>query len=194
MVRIYCAYPKDLALIQSPPCKIHPFAMPDTSLDAFDIAILDILQQDNTTPQRAIAEAVHLSPAAVQRRIRRLNASGVVRANVALLEPTRVGQMLTILVEVQLVSERPELALPLRQRILEEPSVQQCYYITGEADYLLVLTVASMEAYAELTERLFAHDTNVRRFRTSVALGRLKAGMRLPLPSFTPTPPAGATA
>ena len=118
----------------------------------------------------------------------------MVRANVALLEPTRVGQMLTILVEVQLVSERPELALPLRQRILEEPSVQQCYYITGEADYLLVLTVASMEAYAELTERLFAHDTNVRRFRTSVALGRLKAGMQLPLPSFTPTPPAGATA
>ena len=59
---------------------------------------------------------------------------------------------------------------------------------------LLVLTVASMEAYAELTERLFAHDTNVRRFRTSVALGRLKAGMQLPLPSFTPTPPAGATA
>ena len=85
-------------------------------------------------------------------------------------------------------------SLPLRQRILEEPSVQQCYYITGEADYLLVLTVASMEAYAELTERLFAHDTNVRRFRTSVALGRLKAGMQLPLPSFTPTPPAGATA
>ena len=105
MVRIYCAYPKDLALIQSPPRKIHPFAMPDTSLDAFDIAILDILQQDNTTPQRAIAEAVHLSPAAVQRRIHRLNATGVVRANVALLEPTRVGQMLTILVEVQLVSE-----------------------------------------------------------------------------------------
>ena len=112
MVRIYCAYPKDLALIQSPPRKIHPFAMPDTSLDAFDIAILDILQQDNTTPQRAIAEALHLSPAAVQRRIHRLNATGVVRANVALLEPTRVGQMLTILVEVQLVSERPEVALP----------------------------------------------------------------------------------
>ena len=69
MVRIYCAYPKDLALIQSLPRKIHPFAMPDTSLDAFDIAILDILQQDNTTPQRAIAEAVHLSPAAVPCRV-----------------------------------------------------------------------------------------------------------------------------
>ena len=112
-----------------------PTTPANPALDAFDIAILDILQQDNTTPQRAIAEAVHLSPAAVQRRIHRLNTTGVVRANVALLEPTRVGQMLTILVEVQLVSERPELALPLRQRLLEEPSVQQCYYITGEADY-----------------------------------------------------------
>ena len=84
MVRIYCASPQDLALTQSQPCTIHPFAMPDTSLDALDSAILDIPQQDNTPPQRAIAEAVHLPPAAVQRRVHRLNTRGVVRADVAL--------------------------------------------------------------------------------------------------------------
>ena len=47
--------------------------MPSTpALDAFDLAILDILQRDNTTPQRAIAHAVHLSAPAVQRRIQKL--------------------------------------------------------------------------------------------------------------------------
>ncbi|MBC7682807.1 MAG: winged helix-turn-helix transcriptional regulator [Ferruginibacter sp.] len=50
-------------------------------LDAFDIAILEILQKDNSVPQRAIAEAVHLSAPAVQRRIRKLQDSGVIRAN-----------------------------------------------------------------------------------------------------------------
>ena len=53
--------------------------------------------------------------------------------------------------------------------------MQQCYHVTGEADYLLVVTVASMADYEALTRRLFGGDDNVRRFRTSVALGCLKA-------------------
>lgn len=59
--------------------------------------------------------------------------------------------------------------------------MQQCYYVTGEADYLLVVTVASMADYEALTRRLFEGDDNVRRFRTSVVLGCLKAGLRVQL-------------
>ncbi len=73
-----------------------------TALDRFDLAILDILQADNTTPQRAIAQAVNLSAPAVQRRIQRLKDSGVIRANVAVLDPVKVGKPLTIVLEVHL--------------------------------------------------------------------------------------------
>jgi hypothetical protein len=72
------------------------------ALDRFDLAILDILQADNTTPQRAIAQAVNLSAPAVQRRIQRLKDSGVIRANVAVLDPVKVGKPLTIVLEVHL--------------------------------------------------------------------------------------------
>ena len=72
------------------------------ALDRFDLAILDILQADNTTPQRAIAQAVNLSAPAVQRRIQRLKDSGVIRANVAVLDPVQVGKPLTIVLEVHL--------------------------------------------------------------------------------------------
>jgi hypothetical protein len=72
--------------------------MPD--LDAFDLAILDILQRDNATPQRLIGEAVSLSAPAVQRRIKRLEADGVIAANVAVIDPASVGQAITIVVEV----------------------------------------------------------------------------------------------
>ena len=75
-----------------------------TALDRFDLAILDILQADNTTPQRAIAQAVNLSAPAVQRRIQRLKDSGVIRANVAVLDPVKVGKPLTIVLEVLLGS------------------------------------------------------------------------------------------
>ena len=156
------------------------------TLDRFDLAILDILQTDNTTPQRAIAQAVNLSAPAVQRRIQRLKDSGVIRANVAVLDPVKVGKPLTIVLEVHLDNERPDRTAPLRARIAAEDAVQQCYSVTGEADYLLVVTVASMEDYEALTRRLFEGDDNIKRFRTSVALASLKTGLRVPLDSAAP--------
>ncbi|CAN7538757.1 Lrp/AsnC family transcriptional regulator [Acidovorax sp. LjRoot38] len=162
--------------------------MPATpALDRFDLAILDILQTDNTTPQRAIAQAVNLSAPAVQRRIQRLKDSGVIRANVAVLDPVKVGKPLTIVLEVHLENERPDRTAPLRARIAAEDAVQQCYSVTGEADYLLVVNVASMADYEALTQRLFEGDNNIKRFRTSVALASLKTGLRVPLDNV-PTP------
>lgn len=162
--------------------------MPSSSaaLDRFDLAILDILQTDNTTPQRVIAQSVSLSAPAVQRRIQRLQSTGVIRANVAVLDPEKIGKPLTIIVEVHLENERPDRTAPLRARIAAEDAVQQCWSVTGEADYLLVVAVASMAEYEALTRRLFDGDQNVRRFRTSVALGCLKSGLRVPLQHAAP--------
>lgn len=161
--------------------------MPDpAALDRFDRAILEILQTDNTTPQRVIAQAVNLSAPAVQRRIQRLKDSGVIRANVAVLDPAKVGMPLTIVLEVHLENERPDRTAPLRARIAAEDTVQQCYGVTGEADYLLVVNVASMADYEGLTRRLFEGDDNIKRFRTSVALASLKTGLRVPLDRALP--------
>jgi hypothetical protein len=74
------------------------------TLDSFDLAILNILQRDNMTPQRVIGEAVSLSAPAVQRRIRRMEEAGVIQANVAVVDPTQVGQAITIFVEVEVIS------------------------------------------------------------------------------------------
>ena len=150
-------------------------------LDRFDLAILNILQKDNTTPQRAIGETIGLSTPTVQRRIRRLQETGVIRANVALLEPSQVGRSLTMLTEVHLRTERSHLETEFRQRVEAEEAVQQCYFITGEADYLLVICVASMEEYEALTQRLFFSGTEHLPYQTSVVLNRLKAGMNVPL-------------
>ena len=150
-------------------------------LDRFDLAILNILQKDNTTPQRVIGETIGLSTPAVQRRIRRLEETGVIRANVALVEPSLVGRLLTILTEVHLRTERSHLGTEFRLRVQAEAAVQQCYFITGEADYLLVITVASMEEYEALTQRLFFAVEEHIHFQTSVVLNRLKVGMNVPV-------------
>ena len=155
----------------------------NTELDAFDLAILGILQRDNLRPQREVAELVNLSPAAVQRRIRRLQDSGVIATNTAQLSPEAVGRPLTIFIEVQLVNEPDALTQGFRARVAAEPAVQQCYMVTGQTDYLLVVTARDMQEYQAITQRLFGGDQNIQRFNTSIALATLKRSLHLPLPA-----------
>ena len=152
------------------------------TLDSFDLAILGILQRDSATPQRVIGESVNLSAPTVQRRIRRMEEAGVIQANVAIIDPARVGQPITIFVEVEVISETAELIDAAKQEFAAAPEVQQCYYVTGEADFVLVVVVPTMAAYEALTRRLSFGNNNVKRFRTLVAMDRVKVGLTVPLP------------
>ncbi len=152
-----------------------------TVLDSFDLAILRILQRNNLTPQREIGEAVNLSAPSVQRRIRRMEAEGVVAANVAQVTPEAVGLPLTIFVEVELVSETPAQIDAIKERFKAAPEVQQCHYVTGEADFVLVVIVASMSAYEDFTRRMFFQAGNVKKFRSFVSMDPVKRGCALNL-------------
>ncbi|MBB3290750.1 MULTISPECIES: Lrp/AsnC family transcriptional regulator [unclassified Rhizobium] len=150
-------------------------------LDEFDLAILDLLQKDSTVPQRKIGELVNLSAPAVQRRIKRLQESGVIQANIAVIDPAAMGLPITIIVEVHIANERYDLINAIKRSFLEAPEVQQCYQVTGEADFVLVVVVASMSAYEALTRRLFYDNPNVTKFKSLVAMDRVKIGLSLPL-------------
>jgi DNA-binding Lrp family transcriptional regulator len=150
-------------------------------LDDFDRKILAILQRDNMTPQRTIGEAVNLSAPAVQRRIKRMTEAGVIGANVAVVDPELVGQAITIFVEVEVFSETADQIEAAKRQFAATPEIQQCYYVTGEADFILVIVVPSMADYEALTRRLFFGNNNVKRFRTFVAMDRVKVGLSVPL-------------
>ena len=132
-------------------------------LDSFDLAILDILQRDNTIAQREIARQVHLSAPAVQRRIKRLRESGVIRAEVAVLDPTRLGRPLTLTVEVHLHDENPEHTAGMRERIRAEPAVRS----SGHANAPLLL-----EQWGTLVhhQEPFAQPSCARRCRHACSL------------------------
>lgn len=153
----------------------------DERLDAFDRKILAILQADNLTAQRDIGEAVHLSAAAVHRRIHRLFNEGIILANAAVVAPERIGRAITVVVEVSVESERQEELEALKQIFFAAPEVQQCYYVTGEFDFVLIITVVDMKEYEELTKRLFFANPNIKRFRTAVTMDRVKATLTVPV-------------
>lgn len=150
-------------------------------LDEFDLAILEILQKDNTVPQRSIGERINLSAPAVQRRIKRLQASGVIEANIAVVDPAAVALPITVIVEVQIADERYDLINAIKQSFEQAPEVQQCYQVTGEADFVLVVVVASMSEYQALCRRLFHENPNVTKFKSLVTMDRVKVGLSLPL-------------
>jgi Lrp/AsnC family leucine-responsive transcriptional regulator len=152
------------------------------ALDEFDREILTILQKDNLTPQRTIGEAVNLSAPAVQRRIKKMTEAGVIQANVAIVDPAALGHPITIFVEVEVISETSEQIESAKHEFAATPEIQQCYYVTGEADFVLVIVVPSMSAYEALTKRLFFGNNNVKRFRTFVAMDRIKTGLEVPVP------------
>jgi len=151
------------------------------SLDAFDLAILGVLQRDNTTPQRLIGEAVNLSAPSVQRRIKRMEKTGVIAANVATVDPASVGLSLTIVVEVELVSETSKQIDDIKRLFTETPEIQQCYYVAGEVDFVLIVVIESMAAYEELARRLFLENDIVRKFSTFVSMDRVKTGSEVKL-------------
>jgi DNA-binding Lrp family transcriptional regulator len=154
---------------------------PALELDRADLAILAILQRDNLMPQREIGAAVHLSAPAIQRRIKRMTETGVIQANVAVVDPERIGRPVTILVEVEAISETSSQIDAAKAAFRAVPEIQQCYYVTGDADFLLVVVVPSMADYEALTQRLFFGNNNVKRFKTFVVMDRVKVGLAAPL-------------
>ena len=150
-------------------------------LDRFDIAILEILQKDNKTPQRSIAESIGLSAPAVQRRIKRMEEAGTIAANVAIIEPSHVRQEITVFVEVEMHTEFGVTHDATKKSFAEAPEVQQCYYVTGEVDFILLVVVRTMADYEAMTRRLFFPNKNVKRVRSFVAMDRVKVGLNVSL-------------
>ncbi len=149
------------------------------NLDSFDFAILRILQKNNLTPQREIGDAVNLSAPSVQRRIRRMETEGTIAANVAQILPEAVDLALTIIVQVELISETSDAIDAAKHSFRTAPEVQQCHYVTGEADFVLVVVVESMAAYEDFTRRVLFASGNVKKFRTMVSMDQVKSGTQL---------------
>ena len=155
-------------------------------LDKFDLALLDALQQDATVSQHELGARINLSSAAVNRRLKRLTEDGVVRKTVALPDPAQLGYSLTIITQVDVESERPDLLEAMQRTFLACPQVQQCYYVAGECDFVLIFQARDMAQYTELTRRLFFTSGNVKHFRTLVSMNNVKVGLQVPIDTHGP--------
>ena len=150
-------------------------------LTGIDRTILRMMQKDAKSRHEDIAEQAGASVATIQRRLRYLRSEGVLQGETALVDPEAVGQGMTFLIMVEMERERLDILDSFRRKIHAEDRIQQCYYITGEADFALVALAKDMNEYRDLIQTLFFDDTNVKRFRTSVVMERTKVGINVPV-------------
>jgi Lrp/AsnC family transcriptional regulator, leucine-responsive regulatory protein len=154
-------------------------------IDGTDIKLLNALQTDASLSNQALAALAHISPPTCLRRIKRLKDAGLIEREIALLNPDKLasitGHGLTAIVEISLDQQGDEQLSAFEQRIKADAAVQQCYRTSPGPDFVLIVHVSDMPAYAALSQRLFTSDANVRNVKTFFSIKRSKFDPKVPL-------------
>ncbi|MDP9421992.1 MAG: Lrp/AsnC family transcriptional regulator [Pseudomonadota bacterium] len=157
--------------------------MPAIALDKIDRTLLVELQRDGSLTSEKLSERVGLSASAIHRRVRRLEKAAVIERRIAVVNPEAVGQGALFIVGIEVERERPELVQRLRAWVGGEPAIQQAYYVTGTADYVMLVTAPDIAAFDGLMSDMMAANPNVRRFTTQVVMSTIKRGLFVPVDS-----------
>lgn len=153
-------------------------------IDSFDRRLLDIVRRDNLQPARLMAETAGLSESAVLRRLRRLRETGIIAADVALVDTARLAAVLTIQVLVQMKRAGSTVMKDFAARAAARPEVVSAWEVAGEIDFLLTLQVPTMTAYETFIDEMLTDDQQVLYFQTLIGLREIVAydPARQPLP------------
>ncbi|HEX8902259.1 Lrp/AsnC family transcriptional regulator [Vitreimonas sp.] len=132
-------------------------------LDAFDQKILFELERDGMMTAAALAERVGLSPSACHRRVKALEAMGVIEGYAAILSETALGRSATIFVAVTLENQKQETMAAFERAVAKCREVQDCHLMTGESDYLLRIVIADDDRYERVHQDTLSRLPGVRR-------------------------------
>ncbi|HMT45208.1 MAG TPA: Lrp/AsnC family transcriptional regulator [Chakrabartia sp.] len=144
--------------------------MPNIETDALDRKILDALQGDGRMTNQELADKIGLSPSPCLRRVRQLEASGVISRYVALVDPQAIGLSVSAFVRVRLDQQDDRHLAAFESAIADFPEVMECYLMTGEADYQLRVLVGSLGEFEDFLRHRLTRVAGIANVTTSFAL------------------------
>ncbi len=161
-------------------------------LDQHSLKILFELQRDARQTVQQISDAVGLSPTPCWKRIKDMEASGVIRGYTVLVDREKVGLNIAVVTEVNLDRHSEELVRRFEDAVAASPNIVRCVSATGGADYILTVLVPEIKHYEQ-----FLHDTlfrlpGVTHVRSSIVLREIKADAPLPIAQVPGKPLARA--
>jgi Lrp/AsnC family transcriptional regulator, leucine-responsive regulatory protein len=150
-------------------------------MDTTDRAILRHLQADGRLPNAALADRVRLSPSPCLRRLKRLEAEGMIRGYRVILDRRKIGLGLTAFVEIKVSGQSRRRAQELEQAVAEVDEIVACYIVAGEADFMLEVVVPDLAAYEHLLLHTLLELPGVSDVHSNFAIRTVKEAGPLPL-------------
>jgi len=151
-------------------------------MDEKDYQILRALQENGRLTNQELSERVNLSPSPCLRRVRQLEKSGAIRGYTALVDQNAYGLPLTVFIRIKMERHAAELVRVFEDRIRDIPEIQDCYLVTGEADYLLRVVCRDLDAYERFMREKLHAIPGISSINTSFIFGRVKQSQVLPPP------------
>ena len=154
---------------------------PSQDLDAADLRILGVLQEDAALSVAEVAERVNLSQNACWRRIKRLEEDGIILRRVALLNAQRLEAGVTVFATIRAAEHSDAWLAELTAVVRRIPEIVEFYRMSGDIDYLLKIKVADIAAYDAVYKRLI-HGIRLSDVSSAFAMEELKSTTAIPLP------------
>ena len=150
-------------------------------LDLIDKKILRAVQKSSRITFSQLAADVGLSASACCRRLKSLRKKGVIKNEVAILNPKFIGPRVSMIVTVTLEREQLNVINAFKKSCEETEEITQCYYVTGKTDFVLLISMPTMEDYDEFVQKFLFENRNVKRFETHVIMDRVKIEFDVPI-------------
>jgi len=167
---------------------VSPEAVPGQTpvrLDAVDRKILSLLQTDASLSLDQIADRVGASKTPVWNRIRKLREAGVIRRQVAILDPEALGLEACFFVLVRTSEHDRDWAARFLKALRDRPEVVEAHRLAGDIDYILKVQVRNARAYDRFYQSLIA-EVKIHNVTALLSMEEIKATSALPIPDATP--------
>lgn len=150
-------------------------------LDNTDKHILNLLQDNANLPLKTIAEQVGVSVATAQRRIYTLNQQKIIDRTVAIVNPSKVGYPLMVLVLIKMIKSNSTMQHRFERLMTSHPQVMACYEISGDYDFVLMVRNQDMQEYHQFTRQMLTGDNNVANFNSQFVMNLVKSSTKITL-------------
>lgn len=143
-------------------------------MDSKDRQIIRALQREGRMTNQDLAKEVNLSPSPCLRRVRNLEASGVIQAYSADVDPAAYGLSITVFVRVRLERHNEADVQNFEKRVRMMDEVLECYVMTGAMDYQLRVLVSDLAAYEDFIRNRIHPIGGIASIDTSFVYGTVK--------------------
>ena len=137
------------------------------------------------TGVQTCALPIYLSPSPCLARVKALEAAGVIRRYVALMDPQSLGLGLNVFINISLKAQSKEALAVFEQRIAEHDEVMECYLMTGDSDYLIRVAVTDIAALERFILEQLTPIPGIEKIRSSFTLKQVRYKTALPTPGLS---------